>query len=48
MYNITFGTLGSAKRDAGLGAAVGVMMALVVLVVFFIINRIAKNDDLEF
>lgn len=48
MYNITFGTLGSAKRDAGLGAAVGVMMALVVLVVFFIVNRIAKNDDLEF
>ena len=48
MYNITFGTQGSAKRDAGLGAAVGVMMALVVLVVFFIINRIAKNDDLEF
>ena len=48
MYNITFGTLGSAKRDAGLGAVVGVMMALVVLVVFFIVNRIAKNDDLEF
>lgn len=48
MYNITFGTQGSTKRDAGLGAAVGVMMALVVLVVFFIVNRIAKNDDLEF
>ena len=47
MYNVTFGTLGNAERDGGLGAAVGVVMALVVLVVFFVMNRLIKDDDLE-
>lgn len=31
-----------------MGAAVGVVMTLVVLLAFFIINRLVKNDDLEF
>lgn len=47
MYNVTFGTTGSTQRDGGLGAAVGVLMASMVLLVFFIMNRIVKNDDLE-
>lgn len=47
MYNVTFGTLGNVERDGGLGAAVGVVMALVVLVVFFVMNRLIKDDDLE-
>lgn len=47
MYNVTFGTLGNAGRDGGLGAAVGVVMALVVLLVFFVMNRLIKDDDLE-
>lgn len=47
MYNVTFGTLGNAERDGGLGAAVGVVMALVVLLVFFVMNRLIKDDDLE-
>ena len=32
-------------RDSG--AAVGVVMALVVLVVFFVVGRLVKDDDLE-
>lgn len=47
MYNVTFGTLGNAERDGGLGAAVGVVMALVVLLVFFVMNCLIKDDDLE-
>lgn len=48
MYNLTFGTSGNTARDAGMGAAVGVMMAVVVLIVFFAINKLIKNDDIEF
>lgn len=47
MYNVTFGTVGSTQRDGGLGAAVGVIMALVVMLVFGIMNKLIKNDDLE-
>lgn len=47
MYNVTFGTMGNAERNGGLGAAVGVVMALVVLVVFFVVSRLVKDDDLE-
>ena len=47
MYNVTFGTMGNAERNGGLGAAVGVVMALVVLVVFFVVGRLVKDDDLE-
>lgn len=48
MYNVTFGTSGNTARDAGMGAAVGVIMAVVVLIVFFAINKLIKNDDIEF
>lgn len=48
MYNIVFGTKGVTQRDAGRGAAIGVTMALMVLIVFFIFNRLLKDDDLEY
>lgn len=48
MYNIVFGTKGVTQRDAGRGAAVGVTMALMVLIVFFVFNRLLKDDDLEY
>lgn len=48
MYNIVFGTKGVTQRDAGRGAAVGVTMALMVLIVFVIFNRVLKDDDLEY
>ncbi len=47
MYNITFGTQGNTFRNAAMGATVGVLMALTVLVVFFLINLLIKDDDVE-
>lgn len=47
MYNITFGTQGNTFRNAAMGATVGVLMALTVLVVFFLINLVIKDDDVE-
>lgn len=48
MYNVVFGTKGVTQRDAGKGAAIGVTMALFVLVIFFIFNKVLKDDDLEY
>lgn len=48
MYNTVFGTTGSTARDAGVGAAVGILMAIIVLIVFGIVNLLIKDDDLEF
>lgn len=48
MYNIVFGNTGMTERMPGKGAAVGILMALVVLVIFFLINTLFKDDDLEF
>lgn len=36
------------ERNAGLGAAVGVLMAICVVAVFMITNALIKKDDLEF
>ena len=35
-------------RDAGTGAAIGVILALVVVLVFTLCNKLIKDDDLEF
>ena len=48
MYNVTFGTTGNTQRDAGLGAAVGIIMAIIVLAVFMFITWLLREDDLEF
>ena len=48
MYNAVFGTTGSTARDAGVGAAVGILMAVIVLLVFGLANLLVKDDDLEF
>lgn len=36
------------KRDAGLGAAVGILLGLCVVTVFILTNLIIKDDELEF
>ena len=36
-----------AVRDSGIGAAIGVMMAAIVVVVFALTNVLVKNDDVE-
>lgn len=48
MYQIVFGNTGMTERMPGKGAAVGIMMALVVVVIFALVNKIFKDDDLEF
>ncbi len=49
MYTIVFGSTGATvtARDSGVGAAIGVMMAIVVILVFFLTNKLVKNDDVE-
>ena len=48
LYDTVFGGKGNANRDAGAGAAVGVILALIIVVVYFVMNRLLKDDDLEF
>lgn len=50
MYQKLFGAenVDKISRDAGSGAAVGVMLTLFVVIVFFITNKALKNDELEF
>ena len=49
MYELVFGASSSANtaRDSGAGAAIGVVMMLIVVIVFGITNFIVKNDDVE-
>ncbi|HJA67164.1 MAG TPA: sugar ABC transporter permease [Candidatus Mediterraneibacter cottocaccae] len=48
LYDTVFGTTGNVERDAGAGAAIGVVLAIFVALVYFIMNRVLKDDDLEF
>lgn len=48
MYNIVFGSKGVTERDAGKGAAVGVTLALFVIVIFFIFNKLIKEEEVEY
>lgn len=48
MFNIVFGGKGVTERSAGRGAAVGVVLALIVLLVFFLFNKLIKEEDVEF
>ena len=48
MYDITFGTQGNAFRSAGGGAAVGVVLALCIMVVFFLFNKLIRDDGVEY
>ena len=49
MYLQTFGSGNVVtERNAGLGASVGVLLALCVVAVFLITNLLIRKDDLEF
>ena len=48
LYDTAFGGKNTAVRDAGAGAAVGVVLAVLVLIIYFIMNKLIKEDDLEF
>jgi multiple sugar transport system permease protein len=49
MYELVFGASSAAAtvRDSGAGAAIGVILALIVVAVFFATTFIVKNDDAE-
>lgn len=49
MYMQTFGA-GNAvtERNAGYGAAIGIILCICIVVIFTICNRLIKDDDLEF
>ena len=49
MYMHTFGA-GNAvtERNAGYGAAIGIILCLCVVIIFTICNKLIKDDDLEF
>lgn len=50
MYDKLFGAenIGDVVRDAGTAAAIGVMLCLFIVLVFTVVNRLIKDDDLEF
>lgn len=50
MYDKLFGAenTGDVVRDAGTAAAIGVMLCLFIVLVFTVVNRLMKDDDLEF
>lgn len=50
MYDMLFGAenTGDVVRDAGTAAAIGVMLCLFIVLVFTVVNRLIKDDDLEF
>ncbi len=49
MYELVFGSSNAAQsvRNSGIGASVGVMMAAIVVLMFWLTNFIVKNDDVE-
>lgn len=48
LYDIVFGGKGIVTRDAGAGAAVGVVLTLVIIGIYVIMNVLLKDTDLEY
>lgn len=47
VFDLVFGNKTSKTTDAGAGAAVGCILALIVMVIFALLNRLFKDDELE-
>lgn len=48
LYNQIFGSKGSYTRNAGAGAAVGVLLAGFIMLTYILVNKIIKDDEIEF
>ena len=48
LYDTVFGGTGIVERDAGAGAAVGVVLNLIIIAVYVIMNFALKDSDLEY
>ena len=48
LYDTVFGGTGIVERDAGAGAAVGVVLTLIIIAIYAIMNVVLKDSDLEY
>lgn len=48
LYDIVFGGTGIVERDAGAGAAVGVVLTLLIIIIYTVMNKVLKDTDLEY
>ncbi len=48
LYDTVFGGKGVIERDAGAGAAVGVVLTLIIIAVYLITDKLLKSSDLEY
>lgn len=48
LYDIVFGGTGIVERDAGAGAAVGVVLTLLIIIIYAVMNKVLKETDLEY
>ena len=48
LYDTVFGGKGVVQRDAGAGAAVGVVLTIIIVLVYVLTNVLIKDGDLEY
>ena len=48
LYDTVFGGKGVIERDAGAGAAVGVVLTLIIVAVYIVTEKLLKSSDLEY
>ncbi len=48
LYDTVFGGKGVIERDAGAGAAVGVVLTLIIIAVYIVTEKLLKSSDLEY
>ena len=48
LYDTVFGGTGIVERDAGAGAAVGVVLTLIIIAIYVVMNKLLKDTDLEY
>ena len=48
LYDTVFGGKGVLTRDAGAGAAVGVVLTLIIIAVYLVTERLLRSNDLEY
>ena len=48
LYDTVFGGKGVVQRDAGAGAAVGVVLTVIIVLVYVLTNVLVKDGDLEY
>lgn len=48
LYDTVFGGKGVTTRDAGAGAAVGVLLTIIIIIIYVVTNALFKDTDLEY